>query len=736
MTQIPAPFPSPAPAARPASGDGPDLMFVIRHYRWLIIIGTLLGLLVGTGLYFTLRALIPKYKAESVFSVRGAMNSPFAKEGEKDRPEEISMFIRGEVELFKSNEFFEEVFKLDEIKNTSWYKSKKSPQLQSARKALSDALGVEPIQNTALFRVTLTIAEREEVADILNAICQAYSNWLKDRTARQTSVDLAAYHNQRDTAQKNLDSATIAANDYRQLHDIQGMISTQTILLTALGQLDARLTEYVLDKKNLEKAVDSLQKEQKDPAYVLPLELQRMVDNDPTVRNLEDLKMSLERERDVQAKLNGWESVLVRTIRERITAVDLQLKPVRLKAETNAKQGQMNNTVGALAAVDARIVDLKTEHDKKQAAARTLDDNLVGYRSLDDSVRVARDSFNQAQTELSEKEGIFATLQPRVENRKKAQTPTPDDIASPMMIAYLPSGTAIGLALAFGIAYLIELTNTRVRTPRDITRTLQLPLLGFVPDQEDDDLLNGDMATSVRTSPSSMTAESFRQIRGRLSAQADGSPLRTILVSSVAPGGGSTTVASNLATGLALNGRRVLLVDANFYRPGVSAIFPDAPSIGFSDLLSDATKADAASAATPDLPNLFVMGVGSKQSIGSAELLDTGACRDAISRLKDKFDVIVFDGAPLSLVSDSISLGSKVDGVIAVVRAGRETRGTVARVREQLRQVRANLLGVILNAAQTQSSGYFKENYRSFYQYANGSANGHAVAGRQATQAL
>ena len=77
----------------------------------------------------------------------------------------------------------------------------------------------------------------------------------------------------------------------------------------------------------------------------------------------------------------------------------------------------------------------------------------------------------------------------------------------------------------------------------------------------------------------------------------------------------------------------------------------------------------------------------------------------------------------MNLVSDSLALASQVDGVVTVVRAGDVTRGAVSRVREQLRGVHANLLGFVLNAAQTSNTGYFKENYRSFYRYAvkNGS---------------
>jgi Mrp family chromosome partitioning ATPase len=80
--------------------------------------------------------------------------------------------------------------------------------------------------------------------------------------------------------------------------------------------------------------------------------------------------------------------------------------------------------------------------------------------------------------------------------------------------------------------------------------------------------------------------------------------------------------------------------------------------------------------------------------------------------------MVLFDGAPLSLVSDALTIGGRVDGVLAVVRAGEVSRGMVGRVRDQLRGVRANLLGIVLNAAQTHGAGYFKQNYRTFYKYA------------------
>ena len=100
------------------------------------------------------------------------------------------------------------------------------------------------------------------------------------------------------------------------------------------------------------------------------------------------------------------------------------------------------------------------------------------------------------------------------------------------------------------------------------------------------------------------------------------------------------------------------------------------------------------------------------------EVFESEPFKALLATLKSRYDIVIFDGAPLNLVADSIALGALVDGVVAVVRAGGVSRGTVVRVREQLRQHRAKLLGVVLNAAQTHGAGYFKQNYKSFYEYA------------------
>ena len=198
-----------------------------------------------------------------------------------------------------------------------------------------------------------------------------------------------------------------------------------------------------------------------------------------------------------------------------------------------------------------------------------------------------------------------------------------------------------------------------------------------------------------------------------------------MVVASIAPGGGATTVAANLAAAMALNDLRVLVIDANFYRPSFNRLFKELPAEGLTNVI--ANPQSLASAVMPRGPGrrLHMMGVGTRPpGAPSSEVFESKSFRELLEQLKSKYDLIIFDGAPLNLVSDSLSLAARVDAVIPVVRAGEVSRGMVSRVRDQIRGVHGNLLGFILNAAQASNTGYFKENYKTFYRYSGkGSRN-------------
>ncbi|MGD0140935.1 MAG: CpsD/CapB family tyrosine-protein kinase, partial [Tepidisphaeraceae bacterium] len=234
---------------------------------------------------------------------------------------------------------------------------------------------------------------------------------------------------------------------------------------------------------------------------------------------------------------------------------------------------------------------------------------------------------------------------------------------------------------------------------------------------EDDDPQSAGarLPVVIFEAPHSMMAEQLRQVRTRLQHSSSLDTTRSILITSPSPGDGKSTIACNLAAGLALNGRRILLVDANFRRPDLHRIFNLANEQGFSDVLNSLDLFEHAVQET-QVPNLFVLPSGHKPT-NATELVESQLLVDFIERALEEFDHVIFDSGPLLFVSETVALAPRVDGVVTVVRAHTNTRGVLSRMRDTLRQVKAEHLGVVLNAVRAQGGGYYGRNIRTYYEY-------------------
>jgi capsular exopolysaccharide synthesis family protein len=273
-----------------------------------------------------------------------------------------------------------------------------------------------------------------------------------------------------------------------------------------------------------------------------------------------------------------------------------------------------------------------------------------------------------------------------------------------------------GLALSLGIAFLRELADQSVRSPRDITRVGPMNVLGMVARESDDPELSGvPLHTVISTAPTSLLAEQLRQVRTRLQHAVSLDTTRTILITSPGPGDGKTTIAANLAAGLALNGRRILLVDANFHRPALHKLYNVGNDVGFSNVLESASNLETSVQKTP-VANLELLATGPRPA-NQTELLESPLFTEFIERALEEYDHVIFDGGPLLVVSEAVALAPRVDGVVVVLRAKQSTRGMLSRVKDTLKQIKAEQIGVVLNGVHTWGGGYYGRTIKTYYDY-------------------
>jgi polysaccharide biosynthesis transport protein len=294
----------------------------------------------------------------------------------------------------------------------------------------------------------------------------------------------------------------------------------------------------------------------------------------------------------------------------------------------------------------------------------------------------------------------------------------------------LAIGVVMGLILGIGLAFLLEALNTSIRRPEDIESMLHLPGLAVIPrltpatpKRRLGGLLKGDKnggtsraaAIGTATQPFSIGTEAFRMLRTSLFWSDGSEHLRTLVVTSAAPGDGKTLTAANLATSFAHDGLSVLLVDCDVRRPQLHKLFRAPRSPGLLDLLAPGKEAGAEVRSL----SLADVGEGGSDPVGhvvrttpfrglslltcgtlptnASNLLSGVRMRSLLKVLTERYDLVVLDTPPVLATADAGILGSLADGVLLVVRAGQTDKAAAQRATSQLAGSGARVMGVVLN---------------------------------------
>ena len=307
----------------------------------------------------------------------------------------------------------------------------------------------------------------------------------------------------------------------------------------------------------------------------------------------------------------------------------------------------------------------------------------------------------------------------------KAQILTPARIGRrvfPILSQFLGLGAFLGGFVGLVLGYLVEMADKSFRKPEDVIREFGVPIVGHIPFFKEERLKdvktieNGIDKTAVCLHlPRSRPSEAYRSVRTAICFSAAGNLPRVIQVSSPAAGDGKSTLALNLSIALAMSGKRTILVESDFRRPRVHKLTAVENKQGIVDVLrGDAELTDAVQNTFSDA--FFVLPCGSRPK-DPAELLSRPEYEQLLLVLRQKYDYVVIDTPPVLAVTDSASIAPRVDGVLLAMRLSRHTRELGRRTLEVLRDVGANVSGIVINGVE-EADGYGYGTYRySDYQY-------------------
>ena len=207
------------------------------------------------------------------------------------------------------------------------------------------------------------------------------------------------------------------------------------------------------------------------------------------------------------------------------------------------------------------------------------------------------------------------------------------------------------------------------------------------------------------TDPRSPVAEAFRTLRTNLMLN-DTQVLHAVAMTSAAAADGKSEALANLAVTFAQSGHKTILVDTDLRRPTQHTIWGVPNESGLMAMISDDTKLANPPLIQTKVDNLSVLPSGPVPAI-PADVMSSQRLSEIIGLLKARADYVLFDAPPVLAAADAALLGSKLDGLLLVVRAGHTRRDHVARAREALQRVNVSVLGSVLtNAPRTRMGSY------------------------------
>ena len=312
--------------------------------------------------------------------------------------------------------------------------------------------------------------------------------------------------------------------------------------------------------------------------------------------------------------------------------------------------------------------------------------------------------------------GLLSSLQTgNAELVERAELPASP--SSPKTTRNVIVGILVGLMLGIGMAFLVDRLDRRLRDTDEVQDLFERPILAQVP--KDRALKRREWRGNERLP--AVVAETFQMLRANLRYFHSGDRINSVLVASPAPDDGKTTIAWNLAVAAAGAGNKVLFVEADLRQAEMAPYLGLRPIPGLSELLVEAAEFDDVVHRVPVNPSakpsrreyaVEVVTAGRKPP-NPTDLIESKQMRRFLSHTAGKYDLVVIDTPPTTIVSDAVPLLTQVSGVLVVVRLGKSTRPAAESLRKQLSYLDAPTLGLVINAAgksaQPYGYGYLEE---------------------------
>ena len=559
-------------------------------------------------------------------------------------------------------------------------------------------LAISPVRNSRLVEVSFRSVDPVLAPKAANALAKAFIEQSLDFRFTATKEASDWLNQQLEEQRKQVEAAETRLQQYREENGAISFEDRQNIVVQKLADLNAAVTKAKTDRLQKEATYRQLAAVQNEPAQL---------DTLPAILGNQFIQQQ--------------KSALAGLLRDRAQLADKlgarhpdMIKLQSAIEESQAKlQGEIAKVVqGVRAEYEAALAQersLTAALDAQKGEALAMNRKAIDYGVIDRDVQSSKQIY-QSLLQRAKETGISGDLKTsnvRIVDSAEASKAPVSPRRSLDLLASLVGGAFFGIGLAFFFDYL----DNRVKTPEEIEAQLGLASLGMIPllprESHGSPLINNGVPPNF--------AEAVRGLRTNILFSTTEEGARSVVVTSTGPGEGKTTVATNLAIGIAQAGLRVLFVDADMRRPRAHELFEVKTEPGLSNLLVGvATVPDVVSETA--VQNLWFMPAG-KTPPNPAELLGSRRFLELIESMKAYFDYIIVDTPPVMAVTDATIAAHCASGVLFVIAADTTSRQEVESALDQLDHGHARFIGAVLNRVDLERNAYYyAKYYRKQYQ--------------------
>jgi succinoglycan biosynthesis transport protein ExoP len=627
--------------------------------------------------------------------------------------------IETQMAVIKGYPVFKRVALAMDLVDEADYSDRKLAQIITG---LQDQVTVTREGYSNIVNITAKARTPELSANLANQIAVAYKETHAEEVNKRTGEAIKFIRGQLEDVDRRLRKSEERLRRFKENENVISLSSQSDNLLSRLGALETRLAEALEAERELD-------------------DIMRRIKGSPSGRPSARESFFSEKATDLYNQLNS-------------RLIDLMIKRDTLLVQYTIVHPQVIEVDKQIAEIKEKMItELESQLNIHQKREQELRKEAAGLRKTIQSIPNKSLELARLEKEVERNAGIFSLLESKYQEAliQNAEKPEEVVIVRPAFEPFqpinppntLPSGfmgAMIGLVFGLVFAFIVETFDTSIGAIDEVEQTLGLAVMGLIPhiderdmqpdlrEQYEREIPSDAVLRNARLiphfGPQSVLAESFRSFRMNVQFSALEQDIKSIVVTSATAEEGKTTVVANLAIAMAEGGLKTLLVETDLRKPTIYRIFGLEAAPGVTDyLLSNYDLSEVVRTVTdimmgkmnmdrvmvtPGIDNLHILPCGTIP-LNPAELMQSRKFKDLLEKLREQYDVILMDAPPLVSAADALVLAMGADGVLLTYRAGKVARGILKRVKSQLEQIKANIIGVVLNGVKAEVSPDFAE---------------------------